>query len=167
MRREITTGAVLAAGALLVAGCSSSVSTSDLEAEISAGIEEQTGEAPASLECPDSLDAEVGATVSCTFVDSLDTEYRVEARAAEVDGNDVDFEWEVAEIVTYGAADLELDLSRITGFDATEVSCESELQNTADASVRCVVSPDDDEEFAAVATVEADGEVYWSLDDDE
>ncbi|MCW4353127.1 DUF4333 domain-containing protein [Hoyosella sp. YIM 151337] len=163
MRRRYAVVAVTA-GAVLLAGCSSSVSGSDLEAELTTGLEEQTGEAPASVSCPDSLDAEVGATAECTFVDALDTEYRITVRASAVDGQDVDFDWEVAEIVRYGAADLEQDLAGITGVEAGDVSCDGALSNTAGEAVRCAVATAD-EEFAAVATVEEDGEVYWSLDE--
>ena len=46
---------------------SGSVSTADLEAEVSAQLEQLVGQAPDSVDCPDALPAEVDAEVRCTL----------------------------------------------------------------------------------------------------
>ena len=46
---------------------SGSVSTADLEAEVSVQLEQLVGQAPDSVDCPDALPAEVDAEVRCTL----------------------------------------------------------------------------------------------------
>ena len=46
---------------------SGEVSTDDLEAEVSAQLEPQVGQAPDSVDCPEALPAEVDAEVRCTL----------------------------------------------------------------------------------------------------
>ena len=43
------------------------MSTADLEAEVSAQLEQLVGQAPDSVDCPDALPAEVDAEVRCTL----------------------------------------------------------------------------------------------------
>jgi predicted secreted protein len=76
----------------LASGCgASSVNASDLEEQVSSELENQVGQAPDSVDCPDDLDAEVGAEVRCTLNDG-DQSYGVSVNVTEVDGTDVRFD---------------------------------------------------------------------------
>lgn len=59
----------LAAAALALAAlvaCTRSVNTDALEQQIAAELRTQTGVNPTSVDCPDSVEAEAGATFTCT-----------------------------------------------------------------------------------------------------
>ena len=91
-RSAITMGAAALALALGLSGCgSSSVTSSDVETQISSELEKQVGQAPDSVDCPNDLDAEVGAEERCTLtVDGND--YGVSVKVTKVDGSDVSFD---------------------------------------------------------------------------
>jgi hypothetical protein len=92
---------VLAAAALATvvscsfsAGSSVTVDKKDLAKEISAQLEKQVGRAPESVDCPDDLKGEVGATTRCTLKDTGDT-YGVGVNVTKVEGTDVKFDLKV------------------------------------------------------------------------
>jgi hypothetical protein len=92
---------VLAAAALATAvSCSFSagsqvtVDKQDLAKEISSQLEKQVGRAPESVDCPDDLKGEVGATTRCTLKDGGDT-YGVGVNVTKVEGTDVKFDLKV------------------------------------------------------------------------
>lgn len=76
------------------AGSSVSVDKNDLAKEISAQLEKQVGRAPESVDCPDDLKGEVGATTRCTLNDGGDT-YGVDVNVTKVEGADVKFDLKV------------------------------------------------------------------------
>ncbi len=76
------------------AGSSVSVDKNDLAKEISAQLEKQVGRAPESVDCPDDLKGEVGATTRCTLNDGGDT-YGVDVNVTNVEGADVKFDLKV------------------------------------------------------------------------
>ena len=76
------------------AGTSVSVDKKELAKEISAQLEKQVGRAPESVDCPDNLKGEVGATTRCTLTDAGDT-YGVNVNVTKVDGTDVKFDMKV------------------------------------------------------------------------
>lgn len=92
--------ALLAIPALLsLTGCGGtpSVAQSDVEEKISSGLEEQVGQKPDDISCPDDLEGEVGTTMTCTLTaggDQLD----VAVEVTEVDGDNVKFSFEVAQM---------------------------------------------------------------------
>lgn len=100
MRRLLGSAAwALAAVATAVAcsfsaGTSVSVDKKDLAKEISAQLEKQVGRAPESVECPDNLKGEVGATTRCTLNDGGET-YGVNVNVTKVDGTNVKFDLKV------------------------------------------------------------------------
>jgi uncharacterized protein DUF4333 len=100
MRRLIGSATWAAAAVATVAACSFSAGTSvsvdkdDLAKEISAQLEKQVGHAPESVECPDDLKGEVGATTRCTLSDSGET-YGVDVNVTKVEGTDVKFDLKV------------------------------------------------------------------------
>lgn len=82
---------------VLAAGCgSSSVDASDIEDQISSELERQVGAAPESVDCPDDLDAEVGAETRCELSDSGAT-LGVTVTVKEVDDGEVRFDIAVDE----------------------------------------------------------------------
>jgi hypothetical protein len=100
MRRLFGTAVWAVAAVATAAACSFSAGTSvsvdkdDLANEISAQLKEQVGRAPESVECPDNLKGEVGATTRCTLNDSGET-YGVDVNVTKVDGSDVKFDLKV------------------------------------------------------------------------
>jgi hypothetical protein len=75
-------------------GSGVSVDKGDLEKEISAQLEKQVGRAPESVDCPEDLKGEVGATARCTLSDGGDT-YGVDVNVTKVEGTDVRFDLKV------------------------------------------------------------------------
>lgn len=98
MRRSaIATFSLLVVAA--VTGCSAgAVDQSDVEEQISAQLEAEVGQAPDRVECPEDLEAEVGATMTCLLYageDNID----VDVEVTSVDGDDVNFSIQVADEV--------------------------------------------------------------------
>ncbi|WP_162802001.1 DUF4333 domain-containing protein [Ornithinimicrobium murale] len=88
-------GAVLGAGvalALLLGGCSKEISTEDLEATITEEAEAH-GLSVTSVDCPEGLAAEVGASLTCEVqMSGPQGDYdRYELEVTEVDGNNVEY----------------------------------------------------------------------------
>src|SRR5688572_12758121 len=67
-----------------------SIPKSEVEETASAALAEQVGQTPASFVCPDDLDAEVGASQTCTLTDDTGAEYDAEVTVTSVseDGSD-------------------------------------------------------------------------------
>ena len=76
------------------AGSSVSVDKADLAKEISAQLEKQVGRAPDSVDCPDDLKGEVGATTRCTLSNGGEA-YGVDVNVTKVEGTDVKFDLKV------------------------------------------------------------------------
>jgi Domain of unknown function (DUF4333) len=97
MRRLLGSALWVAAAITTVAACSFSAGTSvsvdkdELAKEISAQFEKQVGRAPESVECPDNLKGDVGATTRCTLDDAGNT-YGVDVNVTKVEGTDVRFD---------------------------------------------------------------------------
>jgi hypothetical protein len=97
MRRLLGSALWVAAAVATVAACSFSAGTSvsvdndELAKEISAQLEKQGGRAPESVECPDNLKGEVGATTRCT-VNAAGDSYGVDVKVTKVEGTDVRFD---------------------------------------------------------------------------
>lgn len=103
--RILTSFAAVAASVLLVSGCSGSVSVgsdsvskSDVESQITSQLEEQTGQTPDDVSCPDDLDAKVDATMTCVLTAGTDT-VDVDVTVTSVKDGDVAFDIEVADQV--------------------------------------------------------------------
>ena len=101
MIRRLFGSAVWAAAVVAtVAACSFSAGTNvsvdkgDLAKEISAQLEKQVGRAPDSVECPDDLKGEVGATTRCMLNDGGE-KYGVDVNVTKVEGTDVKFDLKV------------------------------------------------------------------------
>lgn len=93
--RALAAGAVVAlAGCSLEVGNSGPVPASEVAQQVSDQLEARVGRAPDAVECPDDLEAEVGATLRCTLTDG-DTELGVDIEVTEVDGSDVRFDIQV------------------------------------------------------------------------
>lgn len=97
MKRTFGVSFVLAVSALALAGCSSekAVEADDVEEQVSSQLAGQTGQTPKSVDCPDDLPAEEGATIECTLVTPEDTEFGVTVEATAVDGDNVEFHFQV------------------------------------------------------------------------
>jgi hypothetical protein len=100
MRRLLGSAVWTAATVTTAAACSFSASTTptvdkgELAKEISAQLQKQVGRAPGSVDCPDDLKGEVGATTRCSLNDAGKT-YGVNVDVTKVDGTDVKFDLKV------------------------------------------------------------------------
>jgi hypothetical protein len=100
MRRLFGSAAWAAVTLVTAAACSFSASTTptvdkdELAKEISAQLAKQVGRAPESVECPDNLKGEVGATTRCTLNDAGEA-YGINVNVTKVDGTDVKFDLKV------------------------------------------------------------------------
>jgi len=61
------------------------ISASELEKQSSASLTKQTGEKPASIDCPSDLDAKVDATETCELVDQSGNHYDMKVTITSVD----------------------------------------------------------------------------------
>ncbi|MDT9592074.1 DUF4333 domain-containing protein [Nocardioides zeae] len=91
--------ALTAAGAALaLTACSAgSVESDDVEDKISSELTQQTGTEPDEVDCPEDLDAEEGATMTCVLTAEDGSTIDVDVEVTEVDGNDVSFDIQVAD----------------------------------------------------------------------
>jgi len=104
MTRMRTRLAAALAATVLVApfsACSSdgdgvAISADSLEEQLADALEEEVGQRPDSIDCPEDLEGEVGATQRCTLTAGAD-ELGVEVTVTAVDGDDVDFDYVVDE----------------------------------------------------------------------
>lgn len=71
-----------------IAACGSgSISTSDLESDVSAQLAAEVGQTPESVSCPDELAAEVDAEVRCTLTAEDGTTIGLTVTVTSVDGD--------------------------------------------------------------------------------
>lgn len=75
-------------------GGADAVSASEVEDRISSDLEEQVGQEPDEVSCPDDLEAEEGATLECTLTAGTD-ELGVTVTVQSVEGDTVNYAFEV------------------------------------------------------------------------
>ncbi|MQY28101.1 DUF4333 domain-containing protein [Nocardia aurantia] len=87
----------------LLTACSGSVSVgtrsvdkNEVAAQISGKLEQQVGQKPDSVTCPQNLPARTGATLVCTL-DDQGTKYDVTVTVTSVDGDQAKFDIQVAD----------------------------------------------------------------------
>lgn len=90
-RTAIACGLGLAALPLLAACGAGSVPASDVEEQISTVLEQEVGQAPDDVTCPDDLPGEVGAEMSCELSAGGQT-IGVTVTVSSVDGGQVNFD---------------------------------------------------------------------------
>ncbi len=80
--------------AALASGCSAkveiggnTVSASELESEATAALTKKVGQAPASIDCPNDLDAKAGESEACTLTAKNGTTYPMTATITSVSGD--------------------------------------------------------------------------------
>lgn len=130
---------VLGMGAV---GCSfsvgSSVSQAEVEAKIGEGIEQQVGEAMASVSCPGSLKGEVDTEMACTAASQAGSEYSVAVKVTSVEGSTVNFNWEIDSITKVGADDIAQALQgQLEVVPIEDIVCDGEVQAQVGQVQRC------------------------------
>ena len=89
MRRALLV--IVAALALLVAGCGSTIKPEGAAKSVVDLVVKQTGFKPTDVKCPDDVDAKEGTTFKCTFTGPEGSEYTADMRITKVAGEDVQF----------------------------------------------------------------------------
>ncbi|MFL6172662.1 MAG: DUF4333 domain-containing protein [Marmoricola sp.] len=90
MIRRLSAVAIAAGLALAATGCTSSLSTTQLEKGIKTELTKTVGQAPDKVTCPDKLKGKVGAKVRCTLTAGT-TKYGVTVTATDVDGSKIKY----------------------------------------------------------------------------
>jgi hypothetical protein len=76
----------LALPLVLLAGCSETVDTADLEAKLKDQLGQSAGVEPRSVECPEDIEIEKGKTFDCTLTAPNGDEVRVEVTFTNDEG---------------------------------------------------------------------------------
>ena len=99
---------------------------------------------PESMDCPDGLDAEIGATTTCEMVhDDVRSTVAVEATGLREDEETLEFVWKVEpgsqRLLTDRVGDIIADdFAEATGLTLTELTCpEPELAGTSTVEMSC------------------------------
>lgn len=162
----------LAALALLVAGCSASVSVGGLdvgavEEQIEQGIEEQTG-VVAVVQCPGDVEVKVGSTFSCTATFEDGSTQAILVTPDEED----QLAWELQ--APPGVAGSELDMAKIeksiTDGIAEQleltvtVECPESVTQEAGSTFDCIATAEDGSTATVlVSQTDDEGNVTWEL----
>ncbi|MGQ0481857.1 MAG: DUF4333 domain-containing protein [Pseudonocardia sp.] len=99
-RRHLMVATLVAAAALSVTGCSFSahrtVSEAQVEQTLSDRLQEIVGQRPEAIDCPDELDGVVGTALRCALT-AGSQRYPVDVTVTSVEGEQINFDFEVAE----------------------------------------------------------------------
>jgi hypothetical protein len=94
MRSRSVRFAALAVLAIAAAACTKTLDTDGLEGELKNQIEEQTGGAIASVDCPADVEVEAGATFECTAEEESGATFTISVTQRDDQGN---VDWEVTD----------------------------------------------------------------------
>ncbi|GAA1204336.1 DUF4333 domain-containing protein [Prauserella alba] len=86
---------VLGVAALGVTACSAQVDSGELETQVKSSLEQSTGNKAKAVDCPDDLEAEVGATTRCTLTAPDDSRIGVSVKVTAVEGEQASFDIKV------------------------------------------------------------------------
>ncbi len=112
------------------------VSRERLQDQIVAQVTEQSGAAPVSVDCPDGLPAEVGATLDCTLVDR-DEQRRVSITVGSTEGDQVDLYIVQSIGRDTVARQITEEITRQIGRAPESVACPADLRGDVGATLRC------------------------------
>lgn len=157
VRRPRGTHLALVGGTLLLggvlAGCGSTVDSEDVTDQVATAIEDSAGAPPDATDCPDPLDAEEGATTTCT-VTVDDTDYDVPVEVTGVDGGTADFDITVPEelrVPRVAADDLADQIASgvadQVGEEPEGVTCPEDLRGEVGTTLTCVLTAPDGTEL--------------------
>jgi hypothetical protein len=157
----------LVVGAVLLLGATTTLDTADAERQIAQMTEEQAGVAPTGVTCPEDIEAEAGATFSCsasledqpmTFtVTQTDDEGTI-----QVDGDN-----SFVDIATVEAS-LTQQLGEVTGVEVVS-TCDADghtvLVDGVGTPIPCTVTNAEDatDSVEVTATVDEDGAVSYEV----
>ncbi len=94
MRSRSARFAAFAVLAIAAAACTKTLDTDGLEGKLKSQIEEQTGGAIASVDCPADVAVEAGGTFDCTAVEESGAEFTISVTQRDDKGN---VDWEVTD----------------------------------------------------------------------
>jgi hypothetical protein len=97
--RGRTVRIALGVAAVALAACTKTVNTEGLEQQIAAELRTQTGVNPTSVECPEDVEAEAGATFTCTATADDGSTATITVTQQDDQGN---LSWEVTNTGTGG-----------------------------------------------------------------
>lgn len=156
---------IVAAGAMAgvvagTAGCSASigqktVSKDDVASQISSKVNDQSGQKPDSVSCPDDLNATVGATLNCALKEGGQT-YVVNVTVTSVDGDTANFD--IVETLDKDevAKKISDQLSEQFGGEV-KVTCPDNLKGAVGATLRCAIKDGGDTYGVSVTVLSVGG----------
>ena len=153
------TGASIAlVAALGLSACgTSTIDNAQVESTIVKQFQAQ-GIALKDVSCEDGIDAEVGAPVSCTGLNPVDTKLFLEGKVTKVDGDKGSFQVKAVRGVAKGpvvAAQAKRILEAEVGQTARAFTCPAEVELPTKPSVTCEVTLQDGMRRDAKLTVDA------------
>ena len=123
---------VLAGFTLVAAACGAgAVKESDVETAVAAQLAEETGQDEPNIDCPDDLDAEVGAEMECDLtVDGDDAVYPVTVKVTSIKDGTANYSVEVGESPDSGGDATEEE--PVEGDEPAEEDADAPAEDEAD-----------------------------------
>lgn len=140
----------------------------DVERQLSKSLEDQTGTKPDKVDCPDDLEGEKGATVTCVLEKGGD-KLPIMVTVTEVDGSDLRFHYEVADTTedastssaTVNEAQLEERISTLltekVGQKPDEIDCPAGLPGKVGKTLECTLTAGSDQLGVTVTVTSIEG----------
>jgi hypothetical protein len=154
--------------AVLAAGCSVSVGGLDpekVEAAIVEGVREQTGIELTSVECPEDIESEAGATFICTGSDDADNSATIDVTQDDDEGN---VSWNLRAYAPDDMAELEAQiaqgLTEQTGIEPSDVTCPEWTLIGAGNRYSCAATdPEGNQAEVAITIEDEEGNIDWEI----
>ena len=167
MIRTTATRATVAVAIVLavtgVAGCSKTVSKSDVQSQITTKITDSGGKKAESVTCPNDLKGEVGAQIDCTMKDG-DKTRTVNVTVTSIDGDNVKFDMVKIYNKDEVAGDIKDQLTQQLGTKPDTVTCPDNIKGKDGASMRCEATIDG-QKYGVTASVDKDQGLTYKVDD--
>ena len=134
-----------------VGSSSHSVAKKDVASQITQKLTDAQGNKPDSVDCPNDLDAKVGAQLNCSMK-VKGTTYNVNVTVTSVNGSDVKFD--MVETVDKSQVEQAIsdNITQQVGTKPESVTCPDNLKGVEGATLRCQLS-DNGEKYGISVTV--------------
>jgi hypothetical protein len=126
----------LVAGASSCSSGPSTVDKTDIQNQISSKMTDASGNKPDSVNCPNELNATVGAATDCQMTVKGEP-YNVNVTVTSVEGDKVKFDMVETVDKTQVASEISDQLTQQVGHKPESVTCPDNLKGNAGATLRC------------------------------
>jgi hypothetical protein len=164
--------ALIASAMLFLAACGNlTVSSEELEKQVSTSYTEQSGIEVKSISCDEVSPAEVGSKFTCEATNAGDGKLFIEGEVTAVNEDDekVEFDWEVVSLEVPGTSYAEAAkqaLEQQAGSQLEKIECPEMVKVEENETFRCEVTAPDGSTMGATVTM-TDGEGGFDIKVDE